>query len=107
MDIPFSTIFMFLLAAGIALLTSLANRLLTDPKKSNVWKKEISEWNTELRKAQREKDKKRVEKLMKKYRSEEARLYELRQSKKKAKARARNKVARKMRKIWRRRVKGK
>ena len=66
MDIPFSTIFMFLLAAGIALLTSLVNRLLTDPKKSNVWKKEISEWNKELRDAQRGDDKKQLEKVMKK-----------------------------------------
>jgi uncharacterized membrane protein (DUF106 family) len=66
LDIPFSTIFIFLLAVAITLSTSLANRLLTDPEKSKAWRKEIAEWNSELRKAQRSGDKKRVEKLMKK-----------------------------------------
>jgi len=64
--IPLSTIFIFLLAATISLLTSLANRLLTNPEKSKAWRKEIAEWNAELRKAQRDGDKKRTEKLMKK-----------------------------------------
>jgi len=68
-EIPFSTIFIFLLGAVISLLTSLANRLLTDPEKSKAWKKEIAEWNVELRKAKREGDKKRIEKLMKKQQS--------------------------------------
>jgi uncharacterized membrane protein (DUF106 family) len=66
LEIPFSTIFIILLAVAITLLTSLANRLLTDPEKSKDWRKEIAEWNSELRKAQRSGDKKRVEKLMKK-----------------------------------------
>ncbi len=65
-NIPFSTIFIFLLAAAISLLTSLANRLLTNPEKSKAWRKEIAEYNAELRKAQRSGDKKRLEKLMKK-----------------------------------------
>lgn len=65
-NIPLSTIFILLLAAAITLLTSLANRLLTDPEKTKAWRKEIAEWNSELRKAQRSEDKKRVEKLMKK-----------------------------------------
>lgn len=64
--IPLSTVFIFSLAATISLLTSLANRLLTNPEKSKAWRKEIAEWNTELRKAQRDGDKKRTEKLMKK-----------------------------------------
>ncbi|MCK4481600.1 DUF106 domain-containing protein [Candidatus Bathyarchaeota archaeon] len=64
--IPFSTIFIFLLAATISFLTSLVNRLLTKPEKSKAWRKEISEWNTELREAKRSEDKKRTEKLMKK-----------------------------------------
>lgn len=63
---PFSTIFIFLLAATISFLTSLANRLMTNPEKSKKWRKEISEWNSQLREAQRNGDKKRVEKLMKK-----------------------------------------
>ncbi|MDH5754661.1 MAG: EMC3/TMCO1 family protein [Candidatus Bathyarchaeota archaeon] len=66
LEIPFSTIFIFLLAAAVSLLTSLVNRLLTDPEKSKAWRKEIAEYNAELRKAQRSGDKKRVEKLMKK-----------------------------------------
>lgn len=65
-NIPLSTIFILLLAAAITLLTSLANRLLTDPEQTKAWRKEIAEWNSELRKAQRSEDKKRVEKLMKK-----------------------------------------
>jgi uncharacterized membrane protein (DUF106 family) len=65
-QIPFSTLLLFGLAATISFLTSLANRLLTDPKKSKASRKEISEWNSQLRKAQREGDKKTVEKLMKK-----------------------------------------
>ncbi len=65
-NIPSSTIFIFLLAASISLLTSLTNRLLTDPEKSKAWRKEVTGWNAELRKAQRSQDKKRVEKLMKK-----------------------------------------
>lgn len=66
LEIPFSTIFIFLLAATISFLTSLVNRLLTNPEKSKAWRKEISEWNTELREAKRSEDKKRTEKLMKK-----------------------------------------
>ncbi|MCK4439461.1 DUF106 domain-containing protein [Candidatus Bathyarchaeota archaeon] len=66
LEIPFSTIFIFLLAATISFLTSLVNRLLTKPEKSKAWRKEISEWNTELREAKRSEDKKRTEKLMKK-----------------------------------------
>jgi len=65
-EIPFSTLFFLLLAATISFLTSLANRLLTDPEKSKAWRKEIAEWNAELRKARRDGDKKRIEKLMKK-----------------------------------------
>jgi uncharacterized membrane protein (DUF106 family) len=65
LDIPFSTIFILLLAAAITLLTSLANRLFTDPEKTKASRKEVAQWNSELRKAQRSGDKKRVEKLMK------------------------------------------
>jgi len=65
-SIPLSTIFMFLLAGAISLITSLMNRLLTDPKKTKAWRKEIGDWNAELRKAQKSGDKKNMEKLMKK-----------------------------------------
>ncbi len=65
-EIPFSTLFIFLLAAMISLLTSLANRLLTNPEKTKTWRKEISEWNKKLREAQKSGDKKLIEKTMKK-----------------------------------------
>lgn len=57
---------MLLLAALISFLTSLANRLLTDPEKSKAIRKEVAEWTAALRKAQKDDDKKTVEKLMKK-----------------------------------------
>lgn len=65
-EIPFSTLFILSLAAIISLLTSLANRLMTDPEKTSNWRKEIAEWNKKLREAQKSKDEKQVEKLMKK-----------------------------------------
>lgn len=65
-NIPFSTIFLFLLAALISMLTSLTNRLLTNPEKSKAVRKEVSEWNKELQEARRAGDKKRLEKVMKK-----------------------------------------
>jgi uncharacterized membrane protein (DUF106 family) len=65
-DIPYSTIFMFALALAISLLTTLVNRLLTNPEKAKIWRKEVSDWNKELREAQRAKDKKTVDKLMRK-----------------------------------------
>ncbi|NIO37473.1 DUF106 domain-containing protein [Candidatus Bathyarchaeota archaeon] len=64
--LPFSTIFILSIAAAISLLTSLANRLLGDPRKTKAWRKEVSEWNAELREAQKQRDNKRMEKLMKK-----------------------------------------
>ncbi|OGD47147.1 hypothetical protein A3K79_01715 [Candidatus Bathyarchaeota archaeon RBG_13_46_16b] len=57
---------MFFLALLISLLTSLTNRLLNNPEKSKAWRKEIAEWNSELRQAKKANDKKTVEKLMKK-----------------------------------------
>ena len=65
-SIPVSTIFMFLLAALISLLTSLTNRLLTNPEKSRAWRKEIADWNKEFREAKRSGDNKRLDKVMKK-----------------------------------------
>ena len=65
-DIPYSTLFMFFLALLISLLTSLTNRLLNNPEKSKALRKEVAEWNSELRQAQKANDKKTVEKLMKK-----------------------------------------
>ena len=65
-SIPFSTLFILGLSAGISLLTTLVNRRFTDPEKSRAWRKEISDWNSELRAARGGKDKKALEKVMKK-----------------------------------------
>ena len=64
-EIPFSTIFILLLAMLVSLMTTLVNRRFTDPEKTKSWRREISDWNKELRAAQRSKDKKKTEKLMK------------------------------------------
>jgi uncharacterized membrane protein (DUF106 family) len=64
--IPNATLFIFTLAALISLLTTSVNRLLTNPEQTKSARKEVGEWNKELRQAQRDKDKKTVEKLMKK-----------------------------------------
>lgn len=64
--IPYSTLFMFGLAAGISLLTTYVNRRFTNPEKSRAWRKEISDWNKDLRAAQKSKDKKTLDKVMKK-----------------------------------------
>lgn len=63
---PYATLFILSIAALISLLTTLVNRLFTNPAKSKASRKEVTEWNKELREAQRAKDKKTVEKLMKK-----------------------------------------
>ena len=65
-EMPYSTLFIFGIAALVSMLTTLVNRLISDPRKSKDARKEVSEWNKELREAQRAKDKKTVEKLMKK-----------------------------------------
>jgi uncharacterized membrane protein (DUF106 family) len=65
-SIPYSTLFILGLALLISLLTTFVNRRFTDPEKSRVWRKEISDWNKEFRDAQRTKDKKTLEKVMKK-----------------------------------------
>jgi uncharacterized membrane protein (DUF106 family) len=65
-NIPYSTLFILSLSALISLLTTLVNRRFTDPEKSRAWRKEISDWNKDLRDAQRSKDKKTLDKVMKK-----------------------------------------
>jgi uncharacterized membrane protein (DUF106 family) len=51
---------------SLTFLTSLTNRLLTNPEKTKAWRKEIAEWNADFQKARRTCDKKLMEKLMKK-----------------------------------------
>jgi uncharacterized membrane protein (DUF106 family) len=65
-EVPYSTVFILSVAASISLLTTLVNRLITNPAKTKTARKEVNDWNKELREAQRNKDKKTVEKLMKK-----------------------------------------
>lgn len=65
-QIPYSTLFILGIAALVSLLTTLVNRLISNPQKSKEQRKEVTEWNKELREAQRAKDKKTIEKLMKK-----------------------------------------
>jgi len=66
MSIPFSTVFILGLSAAISLLTTVVNRRFTDPEKSRAWRKEISDWNSDLRAARGSKDRKVLEKVMKK-----------------------------------------
>ncbi|MEM3774977.1 MAG: EMC3/TMCO1 family protein [Candidatus Bathyarchaeia archaeon] len=63
---PWSTLFILMLAAVISFLLTLANRLTTDPEKTKAWRKEIAEWNAQLREARKSGDKKQMEKLIKK-----------------------------------------
>jgi uncharacterized membrane protein (DUF106 family) len=65
-SIPYSTFFIFGLAALVSFLTTFVNRRFTNPEKSRAWRKEISDWNKDLREAQKSKDKKTLEKVMKK-----------------------------------------
>ena len=65
-ETPWSTLFIFILAATVSFLISLANRLTTDPEKTKAWRKEIAEWNEQLREARKSGNKKQMEKLMKK-----------------------------------------
>jgi uncharacterized membrane protein (DUF106 family) len=65
-QLPYSTFFLFALSVAISLMTTLANRFLSNPEQAKAARKEVGEWNKELREAQRSKDKKTVDKLMKK-----------------------------------------
>ncbi|MBX5326547.1 MAG: EMC3/TMCO1 family protein [Candidatus Bathyarchaeia archaeon] len=62
--IPNSTIFVFLLALLLTLITSLANRLLTNREQLKSWRKEISDWQKEFNEARKSGDKKQLEKVM-------------------------------------------
>lgn len=62
---PAATIFVLLLSVLLTLLTSLANRLLTNPQQLKAWRKEIKDWTDALKEAQRGKDKKKLAKVEK------------------------------------------
>jgi len=63
--IPNSTFFVFLLAFGVSLATSLTNRLLTNREQLKTWNKEISQWRTDSMQARRTNDKKLMAKVKK------------------------------------------
>jgi uncharacterized membrane protein (DUF106 family) len=64
-NIPYSTFFIFGLAALISLLATLVTRHFTDPN-SKAWRKEVSDWNRALLGARKNKDQKTLDNLMKK-----------------------------------------
>lgn len=53
-------------AAAITFAMTLINRLMINPEQHRAWRREIMEWNAQLRRAQKAGDKKQIEKLMKK-----------------------------------------
>lgn len=57
---PGSTIFVFLLALSLTLITTLVNRLLTNPKQLREWRAEIKTWTDEYKEAHKSKDKKKL-----------------------------------------------
>jgi len=65
-DLPYSTIFVLLLAALLTFITSLTNRLLTNREQLASWRKQISEWQQEFSEARKSGDKKQLEKAMRK-----------------------------------------
>ena len=72
---PAATVFILLLALGLTFLTTLVNRLLTNPEQLREWRKEIKEWTDELKEAQKTKDKKKLAKVEK----QKARIMKLQQ----------------------------
>ena len=70
-----ATIFILLLSVFLTLLTSLVNRLLTNPKELHAWRGEIKQWTDEFREASRTKDKKKLAKVEK----QRARIMKLQQ----------------------------
>lgn len=72
---PAATIFILLLGVFLTFLTSLVNRLLTNPKELHVWREEIKQWTDEFREATRTKDKKKLAKVEK----QKARIMKLQQ----------------------------
>ncbi len=65
-ELPSSTFFVLGLALLLTLITSLANRLLTNREQLASWRKTISEWQKEFNEARKSGDKKLLEKAMRK-----------------------------------------
>jgi len=62
---PFSTIFLLLLSAALALGTSLTSMLLTNREQMRAWNKELAAWRSDSLKATRSGDKKLLAKVKK------------------------------------------
>ncbi len=62
---PGATIAALLVAIGLTFVTSLANRLLTNKEQRDAWRREISAWNDEFKKARKSGDKKLLAKIQK------------------------------------------
>ncbi len=62
---PAATIFILLLSVLLTFLTSLVNRLFTNPEQLRAWRKEIKKWTDEFKEAQRSKDAKKLAKVEK------------------------------------------
>jgi len=60
---PGATVAIIFISIGITFVTSLANRLLTDRKKLNEWRREISQWTSDFNEARRSGDSKLLAKL--------------------------------------------
>lgn len=60
---PGATIAILLLGIGLTFLTSMANKLLTNRKQINAWRREVSAWNAEFKKARKNDDKKLLAKV--------------------------------------------
>lgn len=60
-----ATIAVLLLGIGLTFLTSLANRFLTNREQINAWRREVSAWNAEFKKARKSGDKKLLAKVQK------------------------------------------
>lgn len=65
-SIPVSTVFILFLSMGLSLLTSLANRFLTNQDQLKSWRREIAEWTADSKKAAKTGDKKLLDKVKKK-----------------------------------------
>lgn len=60
---PGATVFILLLSMLFTFLTSLANRTLTNQDQLNAWRKEVSDWNDDFKKARKTDDKKLMAKV--------------------------------------------
>jgi uncharacterized membrane protein (DUF106 family) len=61
--IPYSTLFVLLLAFAVSFATQFTSRLLTNKEQLQAWNKEISQWRSAIMEARRRGDKRAIAKL--------------------------------------------